>query len=178
MVALEPGLAFHFGCHWQELMLLNGKHVFNIDNAINRGHIWNLEQIDRLYSVTHEHVYRVLCLFHDFQYRRVTNFMTHSLVLINMQRGVFNKNSRTTINLTSSIRWYCLLAHEQVMQPWAFMTTQFGSHLLKSNEGHPPAPGTDVADDVVDPGAAVAVAYDINEIVFSLFIKFLCMIFW
>jgi hypothetical protein len=157
MVALEPGSAFHFGCHWQELMLLNGKYEFDFNNAINRGHkfystfgIWN--RYTDVYSVSHGRVSCVLCLFHDFQDRRVTNSMTHSLVLI-------NKNSRTTINLTSLIRWYCLLAHEQVMQPWAFMTTQFGSHLLKSNEGHPPAPGTDVTNDVVDPGAAVAVAY-------------------
>lgn len=41
------------------------------------------------------------------------------------------------------------------MQPWASITTQAGSHLLKSKEGHPPAPGTDVTDAVVYPDAAV-----------------------
>lgn len=45
--------------------------------------------------------------------------------------------------------------HEHVMQPWASITTQAGSHLLKSKEGHPPAPGTDVTDAVVYPDAAV-----------------------
>lgn len=41
------------------------------------------------------------------------------------------------------------------MQPWASITTQAGSHLLKSKEGHPPAPGTDVTEAVVYPDAAV-----------------------
>lgn len=47
------------------------------------------------------------------------------------------------------------------MQPWASITTQAGSHLLKSKEGHPPAPGTDVTDAVVYPDAAVEDA--VNE---------------
>lgn len=51
--------------------------------------------------------------------------------------------------------------HEHVMQPWASITTQAGSHLLKSKEGHPPAPGTDVTDAVVYPDAAVEDA--VNE---------------
>lgn len=47
------------------------------------------------------------------------------------------------------------------MQPWTSITTQAGSHLLKSKEGHPPAPGTDVTDAVVYPDAAVEDA--VNE---------------
>lgn len=47
------------------------------------------------------------------------------------------------------------------MQPWASITTHAGSHLLKSKEGHPPAPGTDVTDVVVYPDAAAVVA--VNE---------------
>lgn len=56
------------------------------------------------------------------------------------------------------------------------MTTQFGLHLLKSNEGHPPAPGTDVADGVVDPWAAVAVACDSNEYLIRVVLKLSQMI--
>lgn len=47
------------------------------------------------------------------------------------------------------------------MQPWASITTHAESHLLKSKEGHPPAPGTDVTDVVVYPDAAAVVA--VNE---------------
>ena len=51
------------------------------------------------------------------------------------------------------------------MHPWASMTTQLGSHVLKSNEGHPPAPGTDVtAADVDFPGAAVVAIIELHYI--------------
>lgn len=35
-----------------------------------------------------------------------------------------------------------LPGHEQLIHPRSFIETHAGSHLLKSNEGHPPAPGT------------------------------------
>ena len=43
------------------------------------------------------------------------------------------------------------------------MTTQLGSHVLKSNEGHPPAPGTDVTDAAVEPDVAAAGVVAVNQ---------------
>ena len=54
------------------------------------------------------------------------------------------------------------------------MTTQLGSHLLKSNDGHPPAPGTAVVGPAVVTGApdGAAVVAEIGTVAPTVYLLF------
>lgn len=65
------------------------------------------------------------------------------------------------VSFERALDYLCVIPVQvQDMQPWASITTHLGSHVLKSKDGHPPAPGTLVtAPDVLDcppEGAMVA----------------------